>query len=98
MRIRLETPQDEKAQNDPELAEGILESEEIESDLLDEILAEPDETDNNPEPLTIDRPKLREEIEILKGLATWARRITKTMKIQQIEPEFLRRMISVEGV
>ena len=98
MRIRLETLQDEKAQNDPEFAEGILESEEIESDLLDEILAEPDEANKNPEPVTIDRSKLREEIEILKGLAIWARRITKTMKIQQIEPEFLRRMFSVEGV
>ena len=81
LRVRLETLQDEKVENDPEFAEGILESEEIESDLLDEILAEPEEADNNPEPVTIDRPKLREETDILKGLATWARSIgtdTKT--------------------
>ena len=65
--IRLETLQDEKVQNDPEFTEGILESEEIESDLLDEILAEPEEIDNNPGPVTIDRPKLREEIDILKS-------------------------------
>ena len=67
LRIRLETLQDEKVQNDPEFTEGILESEEIESDLLDEILAEPEEIDNNPGPVTIDRPKLREEIDILKS-------------------------------
>ena len=81
LRVRLETLQDEKVQNDPELTKGILESEEIESDLLDEILSEPEEADNNPEPVTIDRQKLREEIDILKGLATWARSIgtdTKT--------------------
>ncbi len=82
LRTRLETLRDEKVQDDAELTEGLIEAEEIEDDLLDEILAEPDdvETDNN-EPRAIDRQKLREEIGILQRLTTWARSIgtdTKT--------------------
>jgi superfamily II DNA/RNA helicase len=79
LRIRLETLRDEKVQDDVELTEKLIEAEEIENDLLDEILAEPDEAENAPR--TIDRQKLREEIEILQRLATWARGIgtdTKT--------------------
>ena len=76
---RLETLRDEKVQDDAEFTEGIIEAEEIEGDLLDEILAEPDEAESAPR--TIDRQKLREEIDILQRLATWARSIgtdTKT--------------------
>ncbi|MFZ4525800.1 MAG: SNF2-related protein [Chlorobium sp.] len=81
LRIRLEALRDEKLQNDTEFTERIIEAEEIESDLLDEILAEPEAAEADNEPVTIDRQKLREEIEILKRLATWARSIgtdTKT--------------------
>ena len=81
LRIRLETLRDERAQDDPEFAEQLIEAEEIEDELLDEILAEPDEAKEEASPRTIDRKKLREEIEILQQLATWARGIgvdTKT--------------------
>ena len=82
LRARLETLLDEQASSDPEFTEQLIEAEEIEDDLLDEILAE-SEDDNQPEapPVTIDRQKLREEIDILQRLATWARAIgidTKT--------------------
>ncbi len=50
--------------------------------MLDEILAEPDEAGAETDaPRTIDRQKLREEIDILQRLADWARSIgtdTKT--------------------
>jgi len=82
LRTRLETLRDEQTQNDPEFAERLIEAEEIEGDLLDEILTEDEDVDA-PEaaPVTIDRQKLREEIEILQRLASWARGIgidTKT--------------------
>ena len=82
LRTRLETLRDEHTQNDPEFAERLIEAEEIEGDLLDEILTEDEDVDA-PEiaPVTIDRLKLREEIDILQRLATSARGIgidTKT--------------------
>jgi hypothetical protein len=82
LRERLEALRDEQALSDPELAETLIQSEDIEDDLLDEILAE-DADSIRPEtaPVTIDRQKLREEIGILSQLATWARGIgidTKT--------------------
>ena len=79
---RLETLRDEKVQDDAEFTEALIEAEEIEGDLLDEILAETEEeikAENAPR--TIDRQKLREEIDILQRLAIWARSIgtdTKT--------------------
>ena len=78
---RLETLRDEKVQDDAEFTEGLIEAEEIEGDLLDEILTEPEEAEAENAPRTIDRQKLREEIDILQRLATWARSIgtdTKT--------------------
>ncbi|TRZ75670.1 MAG: DEAD/DEAH box helicase [Deltaproteobacteria bacterium] len=81
LRMRLETLRDEKVQDDPEFTEGLIEAEEIEGDLLDEILAEPDDAESDNKPRTIDRQKLREEIDILQRLATRARSIgtdTKT--------------------
>jgi hypothetical protein len=79
--MRLETLRDEKVQDDAEFTEGLIEAEEIEGDLLDEIIAEPGEAEAESAPRTIDRQKLREEIDILQRLATWARSIgtdTKT--------------------
>jgi len=82
LRERLEALRDEQAQSDPEFAERLIESEEIEDDLLDEILSEDEEAKGAPStPVIIDRNKLREEIAILQQLATSARRIgidTKT--------------------
>lgn len=81
LRMRLETLRDDKVQDDPEFTEELIEAEEIEGDLLDEILAEPDEVESDKELRTIDRQNLLEEIDILQRLATWARSIgtdTKT--------------------
>jgi ERCC4-related helicase len=82
LRGRLEELRDEQTQNDPEFAERLIETEEIEDDLLDEILAEDEEAGAaGTAPGTIDRQKLREEIDILQRLATRARGIgidTKT--------------------
>lgn len=76
LRQRLETLRDERSASDPELAERLIESEEIEGDLLDEILAEAEDGEGDhavAEP--IDRARLREEIEALWRLADQARRI-----------------------
>jgi len=81
LRTRLETLRDEKVQDDADFTEGLIEAEEIADDLLDEILAEPDEAGDESAPRPIDRQKLREEIDVLQRLATWARSIgtdTKT--------------------
>lgn len=81
LRERLETLDDEKVQDDAEFTERLIESEELEDDLLDEILAEPDIAKAQTAPRAIDRKKLREEIDILQRLADWARNIgtdTKT--------------------
>lgn len=75
LRERLESLRDEKLQDDREFAEGLIEAEELEDDLLEEILAEPDDSTAETAPRTIDRQKLREEIDILQRLADWARRI-----------------------
>lgn len=81
LRTRLEKLSDDKVADDPEFTEGLIDSEEIEDDLLDEILGESADADAENPPHTIDRQKLREEIEILQRLANWARSIgtdTKT--------------------
>jgi hypothetical protein len=73
-KLRLETLHDEKVQDDAEFTEALIEAEELEDDLLDEILAEPDEAEAATPPRSIDRKTLREEIDILQRLADWARR------------------------
>jgi hypothetical protein len=78
---RLETLRDEKVEDDTDFAFSIIEAEDLESDLLDEILAEDEDAAPAALPSTIDRKKLREEIELLRRLANWARSIgtdTKT--------------------
>jgi len=83
LRVRLETLRDEQTVSDPDFAERLIENEEIEDDLLDEILTseeEPNE-ESKPNPLVIDRHKLKEEIAILRHLGAWAHGIgidTKT--------------------
>lgn len=85
LRTRLETLRDDQARSDPEFTERLIEAEEIEDDLLDEILAE-DEDADRPEapPVTIDRQRLREEIDILQRLAAWARGIGIDTKTQTL--------------
>ena len=82
LRIRLESLRDEQAQSDPELAERLIDAEEIDDELLDEILGEDEEPATTvTAPATIDRQKLQEEIDTLRWLGNWARSIgvdTKT--------------------
>ena len=72
LRERLEALAAGKEGNDPPLAEQLIETEELEGDLLDEILS-----DDEAEPPTslrpLNRQQLREEIEILRRLADRAR-------------------------
>jgi len=85
LRLRLETLRDDRAQNDPDFAEQLIESEDIEGDLLDEILTidEPAEDSNEP-PAIIDYSRLREEITLLKSLADRARHIGIDTKSQTL--------------
>ncbi len=81
LRIRLEKLRDDQPHNDVDFTEEIVESEEIEGDLLDEIL-EDEEGETIEEPVAaVDKKRLAEEIETLQKLSTWARSIgvdTKT--------------------
>jgi len=56
LRTRLETLRDEKVQDDAEFTEALIEAKELEDDLLDENLAEPDQAEAATVPRTIDRP------------------------------------------
>lgn len=79
LRTRLEALRDDRTQSDFEFAERLIEDEEIEDELLDEILTE--ENEGTTEATPIDRQKVREEIDVLRRLGTWARGIgidTKT--------------------
>ncbi|MEO8035913.1 MAG: helicase-related protein, partial [Acidobacteriota bacterium] len=82
LRARLEKLSVEQPQSEFEFVQNLIESEEIESDLLDEILGDDEVTDETPAAkMPVDRPRLREEIEALQHLANWARSIgvdTKT--------------------
>lgn len=82
LRERLETLRDQQAIDDPEFAESLVAGEEIEDELLDEILNEDaDEDGTSSDGTTVDRTKLKEEIEALDRLAKWAHSIgvdTKT--------------------
>jgi len=84
LRVRLETLRDEKVQDDAKFTEGLIEAEELDDELLDEILAEPDEAEAEQAPRTIDRQKLREEIDLLQRLATWARSIGTDTKTKSL--------------
>lgn len=85
MKVRLEVLRDEKIQDDPEFAEQLIAEEDIEEDLLDEILDidPPEEEGNAPQP-TIDRKKLKEEIDLLAQLAEWARSIGTDTKTRSL--------------
>lgn len=85
LRARLETLRDEQIRDDPELTERLIESEDIEDELLDDILAadaEPASSEANAEP--VDRSKLKEEIEILERLSARARDIPVDTKTETL--------------
>lgn len=76
LRVRLEALEAERATEEEDLTEYLIESEELEGDLLDEILAEDGPEGGAEQPGgPIDRARLRQEIELLEALAAEARRI-----------------------
>ena len=76
LRLRLEALRDGQAESAPELISGIVDSEDMEGDLLDEILAEEQQEPEAVMPSSgVDSQKLRDEIDVLQFLASWARRI-----------------------
>jgi len=84
LRARLESVRDERVRSDPDFAAQLIETEEIEEDLLDEIGgADPPEGEEGASP-PIDRQKLREEVDSLGRLADQARRIGVDTKSQTL--------------
>ena len=84
LRTRLESLRDQQWPNDLEFTTHLLESEELESDLLDEILNEDSDSEAEEPPATIDRAQLKDEIQELDRLARWAHSIgidTKTRSL-----------------
>lgn len=85
LRERLESLRDEQVTNDPELTERLIESEEIEDELLDDILANDTQSDAVDGRLGIvDRQKLKEEIKHLERLSAMAREIPVDTKAQTL--------------
>jgi hypothetical protein len=85
LRARLETLRDEQIANDPEFAERLIEAEEIEDELLDDVLAEDAPAEGGDDhPVSIDRQKLKEEIELLQQLAVRARNIPVDTKTETL--------------
>ena len=85
MKVRLEVLRDEKIQDDPDFAEQLIAEEDIEEDLLDEILEiDPPEEEGNTPQQTINRKQLKEEIDLLAHLATWARSIGTDTKTRSL--------------
>ena len=85
MKLRLEALRDEKIQDDPEFAEQLISDEDIEGDLLDEILdMDPPEDESNTASPTIDRRQLKEEIDLLAQLVSWARSIGTDTKTRSL--------------
>jgi hypothetical protein len=85
LRARLETLRDEQIQDDPELAERLIDAEDIEDELLDDILGEEAQSEAaDASPVAIDRLKLKEEIELLERLSAMARGIPVDTKTQTL--------------
>ena len=81
MQLRLEKLRDEKLPPDEDSLESIFSEEEIEDDLLDEILEEPESEDTSD---AIDRIKLKEEIQELSRLSQWANTIGTDTKTRSL--------------
>jgi ERCC4-related helicase len=84
LRLRLETLRNEQIANDPEFAERLIESEDIEDELLDDILAEDALPESETLPAAVDRQKLKEEIDLLQQLAVRARGIPVDTKTETL--------------
>lgn len=85
LRTRLENLHDARVASDPEFAEALVDAEELDADLLDEILDDDEpEAEAPATPERIDRARLRDEIEALRRLAYWARRIGVDTKTQSL--------------
>ncbi len=81
MQLRLEKLRDEKLPPEENTLESIFSEEEIEDDLLDEILEE-EETETTED--TIDRIKIKEEIQELSRLSHWAASIGTDTKTRSL--------------
>ena len=81
---RLEALRDERAASDPDLAEALIEAEELDNELLDEILDEQQDGGSKPEAAPIDRRKLQAEIDELRRLAAQARGIGTDSKARAL--------------
>ncbi|CAN5675690.1 SNF2-related protein [soil metagenome] len=85
LRFRLEALRDGQVSSTPDLISGIVDSEEMEDDLLDEILVDDEgQLEAVASSPGVDSQKLRDEIDVLRDLASWARKIgvdskTKTL-------------------
>jgi len=84
MKVRLEALRDEKIQDDPDFAEQLIAEEDIEEDLLDEILDIDPPQEDKASQVTIDRKQLKEEIDLLTQLVTWARSIGTDTKTRSL--------------
>jgi len=84
LRIRLENIREEKIKNDPEFTQTLIDSEDIDDEILDEILAEDDNNTEEKNVAEIDRNKLLEEIAIIKKLSSRARAIGTDTKIRSL--------------
>jgi hypothetical protein len=85
MQLRLEALRDEKINDDPDFAEQLIGDEDIEQDLLDEILdLDPPEENDTKSPRAIDRKQLKEEIDLLEHLYTWANSIGTDTKTRSL--------------
>ena len=85
LRTRLEALRDERVRDDSEFAQQLVESEDIDDDLLDEILVEDEDAETTElSPAAIDRKKLRDEIDELQRLADWARGVGTDTKSQTL--------------
>lgn len=84
MRIRLEALRDDKAQDDSDFSERLINEEDIEEDLIDEILNLDSPEENDKQSQNVDRKQLQEEIDLLEHLVNWAKRIGTDTKTRSL--------------
>lgn len=88
LRKRLETLRDEKLPEEEFSPEALFDSDDMDTDLLDEILNDQEEEEgadeNGDEEPAIDRKRLVEEIDTLRRLAEWARCIGTDTKAKAL--------------
>ncbi len=85
MKQRLEALRDEKIQAQDDWVESLIETEELEEDLLDDILHEGEEEQAEPmDPAKLDRKRLHDEISELDRLIGWAQGIGTDTKTQAL--------------